>query len=121
MKNLVIKALSVATLLSISATALAYQDTDYFKIGHLEASSDSRNGYRVYPASGYALPTNQGCAKTDFAEMAGITDASVTEAVIMNNTLLAAFMAARKVKLRLDGCGHTGRPKYRIVSLEFTQ
>lgn len=115
------KALTVAAFLSVSATALAYQDTGYFKIQKIEASSDSSNGYRVYPGGGYALPTNQGCAKTDFAEMQGLIDVSPGEAVIMNNTLLAAFMAGRRVKLRLDGCGPTGRPRYRIVTLEYRQ
>ncbi len=121
MKNLVFKLLSAAALLSISASALAYQDTAYFKIGKLEASSGSSNAYRVYPRAGYALPTNQNCAKSDFAEMDGLGGGSVTEAVIMNNTLLAAFMSGRAVKLRLDGCGVTRRPLYRIVTLESTQ
>jgi hypothetical protein len=39
------------------------------------------------------------------------------EASLMNGSLLAAFLGGRKVRLRLDGCGDSGRPKYRIVDL----
>jgi hypothetical protein len=117
MKKLMLKAVTALALTSISATAFAYTDTAYFRIGRIEGAVGSSSGYRIYPKAGYALPTDQGCAKSDYAEMNGVTQGTVTEAIIMNNTLLAAFMSGRSVKLRLDGCGRTGRPNYRLVSM----
>jgi len=127
MKRLILKAALIATsIMATSATALAYTDTSYFTIGRLVMTTD-RTGYRVYPARGYSLPTSQGCTYSDYAEMVDLFEikkvqgfnvyTTSPEAALMNHTLLGAFMAGRKVKLRLDGCGDTGRPKYRIVTL----
>ena len=127
MTKLSIFSLLAAAILGTSATAFAYDDTAYFKISALKAGTDISSGYRVYPATGYSLPTTQGCAHSDYAEM---PDLKVTrkvdgfwvietspEANMMNQSLLAAFLGGRKVRLRLDGCGDSGRPKYRIVDL----
>jgi hypothetical protein len=110
--------LCTAGILSTAATAFAYVDTDYFVIERLEASTDASEGYRVYPQS-YSLPTNQGCSNHSFAEMHETSTAAERE--LINRTLLSAFLAGKKVKLRLDGCGVAGRPRFRIVTLNVTQ
>ncbi len=120
MKRYIIRSLILAAAASISATALAAsQDTDYFKIGRLEGSSGASDSFRVYPVN-YSLPTNQGCAKSDFAEI-HTTAPLMGEKALMTKSLMAAFTASRKVKLLLDGCGVTGRPAYRIVTLDADQ
>ncbi len=119
MKKTTLTGLLALAVASISATALASQDTDYFTIGRLEAAPNSSDGYRIYPAAGYALPTSQNCAKSDFAEVqSGIFAANRNS---IHRTALAAFLAGRQVKLRLDGCGVQGRPAYRIISLSSTK
>jgi hypothetical protein len=120
MNRLIGKSLIVAALASISATAFAAaQDTSYFYIGRLDGSAASANGFRIYPQD-YALPTSQNCSKSDFAEIQ--TLAPLTgERAIMNKLVMAAFTAGRKVKLRLDGCGESGRPAYTIVTLDAAQ
>lgn len=133
MKRLILKAALIATsIMAISATALAYTDTSYFTVGRLVLSTDTPSGYRVYPASGYSLPTSQGCTYSDYAEMANLSElkkvdgfwvsSTSPEATLMNHTLLGAFLAGRKVKLRLDGCAEVSkRPLYRIVTLSSSQ
>lgn len=113
MRKIALFGLASAAVLAVTATALAYSDTSYFTILRLEASSSSSDGYRVYP-SGYSLPT-EGCGSATFAEVhAGPTAA---EKDLMSRTLLSAFLSGKQVKLRLDGCGISGRPAYRIVTI----
>lgn len=120
MKRFAIKVSLAAAIATVSASAFAaYQDTDYFTIGRLEGSSAASDSFRVYPQN-YALPTSQGCAKSDFAEIQK-TGPLMGEKALMTKTLLAAFTASRKVKLRLDGCGANGRPAYRIVTIDADQ
>ncbi len=119
MKRYIIKSLIIAAVASVSATALAYQDTAYFTIGRLDGSSAASDSFRVYP-SNYSLPTTQNCAKSDFAEVQTVGPL-LGEKALMTKTLMAAFTAGRKVKLRLDGCGVSGRPAYRIVTLDANQ
>jgi len=117
MKKLVLGSLILGAIASLSASALAaYEDTEYFTIARLEASTESSGGYRIYPRD-YSLPTGQGCDNTDFAE---IRQDLVEDREMMQHTLLAAFMSGRKVKLRLESCGLTRRPAYRIVTLQST-
>jgi hypothetical protein len=115
MKKLTLGGLVVAAIATLSATAFAYVDTEYFTIGRINAPTGSSDGYHIYPGEGYALPTQGNCAKYDFAEVMPGLFASDRD--MIHRTVLAAFMAGRKVKLRLDGCGATGRPAYRIVAL----
>ena len=119
MKTLILKPLLLLAAVLSSATAFAYEDTVFFAIGRLEASSSASGGYRVYPI-GYALPNPQGCGNADFAEVQS-TGPTVTEKGLMGRALMAAFLAGKKVKLRLDGCGPNDRPAYRIVSLSEQQ
>lgn len=115
MKTRISQGLVAAAALLVSAPALcAAENTAWFDIANLQASTSSANGYRVY-ADSYTLPS-QGCAKSDFAEVQqGLTNGDTD---LLNRTLLAAFMSGRKVQLRLDGCGATGRPAYRIVRVD---
>ena len=119
MKTLLLKSALGAAILSLSATAFAYSDTAYFKIDRLEASSSSASGFRIYP-SGYALPTTEGCTRSDFAEVQ-VTGPLTAEKRLMQNTLLSAFLSGRSVKLRLDGCGANDRPAYRVVTVDSTR
>jgi len=115
MKTRIFKSLIAGAVLLVSAPALcAPENTAWFNIDRLEASTGSANGYRVY-ASSYAMPL-QGCEKSDFAEVQ--KDLSIADTDLLNRTLLAAFMTGRKVQLRLDGCGTTKRPAYRIVRVD---
>jgi hypothetical protein len=116
MKTISIMGLIGAAIVSISATALAYTDTDYIVIGRMDASSSSSDGFRVYPATGYSIP-DIGCDKHDFAEMMP-TGPTAVEKDLMARQLQTAFWGTRKVKLRLDGCGTNLRPAYRIVIMD---
>jgi len=102
-----------------SATAWAYTDTGYFFIGRLEASTSATGSFRVYPASGFSLPKI--CTYNDFA-VANPTDPSGIEIGQMNDLLMSAFLAGRRVTLRLDGCEtNDKRPLYRIVTVNMDQ
>jgi len=118
MKAWGISGLVLAALGLTSAAAFA-EDTDYFVIGKLVASSNSGLGFRVYPAPGYTLPKPDACTNNDFAEVQ-LAGPSFEEKDLMARQLQAAFWSNRKVKLRLDGCGANQRPAYRIVSLHAT-
>jgi hypothetical protein len=120
MKTLKLMGLIATAIVSISATALAYTDTDFIVIGRLEASSNSSNGFRVYPAAGYTIPEVSPCSKHDYAEMQS-TGPTTVEKDMMARQLQTAFFGTRKVRLRLDGCGVNDRPAYRIVTLDQAQ
>jgi len=119
-KHKISMSLLISAAFAVTTSALAAENTDYFYIAKLEASSSSLSGYRIYPDASYRLPMLPGCQNADFAEMEGLKMA-ITEDELLSNTVLAAFMAHRKVQLRLDGCGPTGRPRYRIVRMDISQ
>ena len=111
----VVASLLVALCASVSLTAYAYTDTGFFLIGRLEASSGTSGSYRVYPESGFTLPSV--CEKSDFA-VAQSTGVKSMERTLMDHLLLSAFLANRRVSLRLDGCHATDlRPLFRIVDV----
>ena len=116
MKSIILKVTAALTLVGAPALGVA-ENTAWFSIDRLSASTSSSNGYRIYAAD-YSLP-DQGCSKHDFAEVQ--ESLSIGDVTMMNRTLLAAFMSGRKVQLRLDGCGVQGRPAYRIVRVDATQ
>ena len=106
-------AIIFAAIASFSASAVAAEDV-WMEIARLEASSAADHGYRVYP-HGTSLP-DLGCAKRDFAEVAFTSDALTVQ--LMNRTLMAALTASRPIRLYLSGCGTTGRPAYKRVTLQ---
>jgi len=110
---------------SIATTALAFKDTADFQIAKLEMlRSSSNSGHRIYPAAGFTftgINNPAGCTSTTaYAEVH--PSASAAEKVLMNSTLLAAFLAGKKVSVRIAGatCSistTSGAPAYEGVRM----
>jgi len=108
------------TVLLASASAWAGQETSWFSVAGLEAKVEIGEGYRIYPDD-YTLPNPKGCSVTSYAEV--LPTATAVERDLMNKTLLAGFLAGRRVKLAIsqNACSSTNAPAYYMVRLSSTQ
>jgi hypothetical protein len=127
MKKTTLAGLVVVTVASVTATAWAFQDVSDITIAKLEIQRTSglpAAGYRLYSASsstftGSGNPAN--CPGTTFAEVH--PSASAAERVAMNNMLMAALLAGKRVSVRIAGstCStgtSTGFPAYEAVRIQ---
>lgn len=107
-------------ILLVAASAWAGQDTPWFAVAGLEARITNGEAYRIYP-DGYTLINPANCAVTSYAE--ALPTATAAERDLMNKTLLAGFLAGRKVKLTIsqNACSSNNAPAYYMVRLSSTQ
>lgn len=116
MKRLYVMAISGAAALAMTSSAWAYYWSAYTTITILNTAPGI--GYRVYSAS----TTNPAdCANTGRVDPSSTTSAEQRE--LMDKTLLAAFLAGRKVKLGLHdtACTSDGYPVYVHVQVDSAQ
>lgn len=120
MKNMIKGLIAGAALLSLPllpGVAHAEQQTSYFYIQNLDANYGGGGSYTVY-AKDYTIPNPKGCANSGKAEV--YVSASAVDRELMNKTLLAAFMAGRKVKLSISTatCSANNYPAYAMVRVD---
>lgn len=116
MKRLYVMALSGAAALAMTSSAWAYYWSAYNTITILNTAPGI--GYRVYTAS----TTNPAsCANTGRVDPSSTTSADQRE--LMDKTLLAAFLAGRKVKMGISdtACTTDGYPIYLHVQVDKDQ
>jgi len=107
-----------AATLSIAASAWAGYWSNHIKLANLDTATD---GYVVFPDASTPLNNPGNCANTSRA--VGYASSSAADKDLMNRTLLAAFLANRKVKLNVASsvCSSAGYPVYLQVSLDADQ
>lgn len=121
MKNLkrVVLSSTVAAGMLVATSAWAF-NTTFFTIQKLEMGTSMDGAYRIYPLGG---ETQDDCGgNSDYYELATGSTVSSAEKEVINRTLLSAFLAGKKIALRLrTECSASGRPAYYQVALDRSQ
>lgn len=123
-RSVAVSLLGCLLLLGAAGTALASNDavTGFFKINQLHTKENSP-GYLIDPDGSVVQATNPGCPNTLFYEPQAGHSAEYYER--MNTTILAAFLAGKKIELEVNGtselCGPNGYPAYEQVRVHQLQ
>ena len=119
MKKTVLSALVTSAILLASSLAFALATSGFSAISRLDVDRGT-GSYFVTLSTPFAS-SQAACGASDYIEIGSTVSPEAKE--LINKTLLAAFLAGRKVSVQVSSnqCGATGRPALYNVSLDAAQ